>query len=515
MRLAHLVFVAVLFCNSCTSIERVHNKNCSTADCMYADNGNRKSDLLSAILCNGCLEIVVSNPNMGALLISEIQRKIIYGDIRTIFTDLNADVQSLILDEMVFLDIINLLRAYQYLPSPVLSVVARANFWRKFKGFEVEINLLSTTEQNYTIFNETKWLTIRDFTIGKNLLRHFGGEIERFQLKNPSSYPSKCHLISILTKYLGKYAIKSLTHLNLDFINSDTFKNFKRPFSELRELSFNVSDDRVATGNLTLSLFPKLESLNLILYRNMDYSFLLYEYPSLTYLKFYLHFINWKYENQFEEMLNKAYGIRSLEMSYLSQKLCDIINRCLPNLENLTISHVDDVNETRFEHVQNVQVRKRQSKRFDGLTFPHLKTLLIVHTGDIIDKWTEFFRRHRQVTHLKIIDLDLNEIHVQLAYHQRDFHQVISELTNLTEITFEYSHEGVHRNPFNLVEQIIGRNENCQKFNLLAFPISDDELNELRERFENEWNFIVAAPYRCDGRIVVDCSIEKKELNGQ
>lgn len=113
------------------------------------------------------------------------------------------------------------------------------------------------------------------------------------------------------------------------------------------------------------------------------------------------------------------------------------------------------------------------------------------------------------MTHLKIIELCLNEVNVQLRYHGKDFHQVITELSNLTEVSFEYSGEAVRQDPSNFTEQVIERNANLRKINLIQFPTNNDELNPIREKFENEWRFTVSAPYKCEHRNVVDCLIEK------
>lgn len=500
MRIIFLICVTAFLWDCCLANESL---NCSAAECI--NNGN--DDSLSQILCNTCLPKILSNRNVAVSLMRQIQRKIIYGDIRTIFTDLGVDVLYLILDELEFLDALNLLRAYQYCPDMGLSAAADAIFRKKYKDYEVHINV--DKKSDFAIDANTKSINAYDYKICKNLLRHFGRVIQHLTIHNPPIY-GKPNLNSIFMKYLNKYAVKSLTHLDLDYIEADAFTHFKNPFNELEDLSFNVCEDVMKTGNLSIQLFPKLRRLSVRLSRNLDCKFMFYEFPQLEQLNFFVTIRDWKHENKFETILQKALKIQNLKLWYISQHLCNIINKCLPKLENLTVGFIESVNDTSFMHVKYLEVRGRQENPVDGIIFPRLEYITVKHTGHIIQIWSEFFRKHRFVKHLTIVDIDINTINVELEYHQRDFHQLVMELPNLTEITFEYSNEAVTLSADEVIEKTIRKNEKLKKFNLVAFRLKETELNALREKYENDWNMIINAKYEHNRRNVVDFSFEKK-----
>lgn len=64
-----LIFMAVLFCSSCTSTDQ--NSSCSVAECTLNGNG----DLSTVVLCNACTTKLLANRK----LFGEVQRELIGG----------------------------------------------------------------------------------------------------------------------------------------------------------------------------------------------------------------------------------------------------------------------------------------------------------------------------------------------------------------------------------------------------------------------------------------------------
>lgn len=460
MRLILLICVTALFWNSCMAID----SNCSSADCI----NNGIVDVPSAILCKNCLTKIISDKDT-ALLFYKIQQKIRNGNIRKDLTDLNEDVLMIIFDQLDIIDMMNLCNVYS---AEIISSVAERNFWSRFKDFTVNIKKMWKSDcndldvkSNYIDFGSTK---------GTEALRVFRNVIQHLEVEYPST---------IVSQYINKYARNSLIQLKIVSAKKDTFDHFTRPFSKVEYLSidFDSFQNTISDHLSFVEMFPKLQSLELG--SNVKLNLVVDAFPSLK----HLHVKRIHQKEEFEKILSKNPQIRSIQTYELSTNVCNMINRCLPNLESLTISSTsnDFKNKTSFENVKYVKVLDQFGlEKLKHITFPRLKFLTIKYLT-YINSWFDFFKQHKNISHFTVYDIEGNEIH--------SFIKLLKEMPNLIEITVQYRNYGQQ-----VYFETVASCEKLEKINLLSLPI--EIANTLSERLANDW-IITAVPSANVGRL--------------
>lgn len=483
-----IVFVFVLLSANCMSNGSPH-KICSVADCI----NNAKSDISSAILCKVCMAKILSNHHT-AILLHEIQWKMNHIN-RPNLADLNADVLLLIFDQLDILEIINLIKAY---PSKQLTAVARYCFRKRYKDYVVHISTPTSAANKKEIEfdDESKIIHILEKTSAK-ILRYFGYAIENVRIQ---------YLSTVIVEYLNKYTIDSLKKLTLMSIKKDAFVHLTKPFEKLEELSIH---NKIADEHRPFNeIFPNIRKFSFRIYSKVDINFLLCEFLRLERFEIYYPFEAGN-EELLEKFVRKNPQLQSLVINQLTPNMCSIINKHAPHLTNLTISTSDlsIKKNTIVEHVQHFRISRHNSgyvsEPLNKLTFLRLQSLSVVFLQISSVALKEFCKRHKNVS--QITDLTLEGVYE----NQERLYELIRELPSLTEITLQHANIVNYRVIPGTIHAILERCENLTKLNLFAFHFGENESNNLRKQFENNWHIIVEY-YRRDDQSFVNLSFDKK-----
>lgn len=475
-----LLVFTVLFYNSCLANETSHNKLCSVAECV--NNGN--TNISTAILCNGCMANILTRTD-AASIFHEAQSKIKSLNENTVFrtklAELNGDVLYLILDQLEFDDMLNLLKGY---PAKKLFAVANDIYWTRYRDYVVKIGLVGRVD----IDDTSKRITVGKW--GVKFIRYFGRVIQHLEIEHSST---------LLIQNTNKYASDSLTKLKITYIREDPFQLFKKPFTKLKAFELDVIAPINQPGHLPLNqIFPKLQRLTLASYYSIDKSFITCALPNLVHLKFIVDKMK-NIENLYG-MFRENPQIRSFAIDHLSQDFCNLINEHVENLENLTVSHIEVEKDTHFEYVKNLIVYSFPEK-ISNLTLPHLQSLEI--NDKVPNTWEEFAKNHQHLTHLKIYHGPYDS---WIGY--RELMNIINVFPNLIEIILERSNREIDDES---IEAILTRNETFKKLNILSCRMTETGMNNLKVKFENDWNIdIDNFEHFFDSTILVDLSFERK-----
>lgn len=472
-----LLFVIVLFSANCVSSDQSHDR-CPIAECINGGN----DDLSSAIICNNCTAKILSD-NEAALLLREAQRKaqykmeqktqhISHNAPRTRFTDLNVDVLFCVFDQMD--NITSMMHLVDVLP--VLYSIARDSFQRKYKEYTVHV--ANDTQPNLFCDDASKLVYV-PMKEAPKLLRMFGNGIRTLSVKHPPT---------IVSQYINKYTRNSLIKIDMIAIENDTFEHLTNSFSAVQLLSLR---DKVKGAHLPLNhIFPNIRRLEInsnFVIRKNDLNVLFCDFPHLTEVKMDLF-----YKSGDEEIVNEFYlknpQIKNLEVIFLTPNLCDLLNNHLTNVDNLTIlTHDFKIeHEVTLQHVTHFRIIRAHldfEPRSLQLIMPQLKSLRIGYAKLFSDVWVEFARKHK---HLK--RLEIHGVYFQ-SWRSEQLNQVINEFPNLKEITLIHENYANYPLKQEFIKKVIESHEWLRKLNLIAFYFNENELNQIRQYFE-DWTIV-------------------------
>lgn len=505
-----LLLIAAIFCNRFTSSDP-SVKNCSVAECINSGN----TDTSSVIICNSCTLKIISNSGR-ALKFYELQRAITNenGIDRLKLIDLNEDVLMMIFDQLELVDMMRLCDTYR---EKILSSIARKNFRSRYNSYKISINGsgdYSDIETNTT----TKKIKVRSEN-SLQLFRIFGSEIRRLKITHPSHE---------MMQYINIFMSDSLVSLWLRHGKHDTLHQFSKPFNMVEDFTFspysynedNDGSNRINADHMPLNqIFPNVRRLSLAIYVDEEIDSMYCEFPHLEHFYFY-H----PSEQRIPSILAKFFRInphiQSINLGYLDQNMGNMLNIHLNNLQNLTVRiHSFNILEnTTLDHIKHLKIEQcifwYNYTSMNNLLFPSIQSLDISYTQRALPSWkfnieyvqiassiwAEFGRRHKNVRRLRIADV-LEPDHNIIEW--------MKEYQNLTEIEIEHGTDYTHRVATTTIYQIIEMNEKLVKLNLLAFCLSDNELNDLEETLESEWH-INTHNYHLNGQDLVDLSFEKR-----
>lgn len=208
-----------------------------------------------------------------------------------------------------------------------------------------------------------------------------------------------------------------------------------------------------------------------------DYSILHRKFTSLKILRIFAEENSWKKPNQIEELIRKNSQIRTLQMTgYFPREYIIEINKLLPTLTTL-ISDYFKINEmVEFERVRHFQVRDASLPSLDKLSFPNLESVEMRFFWNTKDEWTEFFKRHQNVSRL-------------LAHH--GFTLPFMEFTAALPKLVEFSVENTSIRDINEIAQFIETRPMLMKFQFFGIIHSVDVsyFRGIQERFESDWRY--------------------------
>lgn len=387
-------------------------------------------------------------------------------------SDLNVDVLNLIFDQLDIDDMLNLLIAY---PIEMFLAVARYSFWIRYKEFVVHIDYRSDGVRSENKSRRVE-ISIRDAT---KMLKYFGNSFEKLTLWDLFDP------LSDIIKDVNKYARDSLIKLSIICSKPYILNFFTKPFGMLEELSFEYTrSETIEAGPLSLEqVFPKLQKLAVIFNRDIDLGFISRKFPLLEHFQFVYTYSTGDVEVSGFLKLNPQ--IKSIDATRLSQMLCDTINEYLPNLESLVVSRpvFEIEHDTSIPSVKHFQISvsyyNLNPESMINLSFPKLQSLQFDFPIATSSTWAEYLRKHSNISHLNILDV-----------HNYWLVRLMDELPNLKEVTLQHSMAFADSVTPTTIGQIIERHQTLVKLQLMGFYLHRNELNNLREEFENDWSIV-------------------------
>lgn len=387
-------------------------------------------------------------------------------------TELNIDVLTIILDHLNVGDLMNLAEVNTQFAHLAIEHFRHRHYSEiRFNDFLPANKGVIPKFEEYT----DKSIHIADFEFAQRMIRHFGPEIKRIHIGYSNEHQFES---STIAQLINKHC-ESLTHLHLRYTFDNFFRQFSVPFKAVEELGMEISQENVECGILPFNeLFPNLRQLHLIMYETVNFHYIICEFPNLEFLRLTILDIVWQQRDQIEAFLRKNAHIRSVSVYDLPHDHLEIINEFLPKIENFTVGQFFIGNDTvQFKNVKHFSYICSYYKLSSvaKISFPQLQSLQLKYSSLLANEWFEFFKKHNH----------MQRVHFEVGRDGIDrMTELIAELTNLLELTIECS-DTIH---FKRICGIVDSNKQLVKFRFLPVWISKNDLNSMRQRFENEWH---------------------------
>lgn len=385
-------------------------------------------------------------------------------------TDLDFDVLFLIFDHLDVPELIHMAAAH-----PNLKIIAESIFFEKYHDYEIRIIEANEhhTDEKFRINQHEKYIEFPDSDWIEVVLKYAGKWIQKLKIESDQLYDRSKFVNEIVNKYMSE----SLISLNLNYIDTDTFEYFTMPFNAVEKLHFSIDEEVPSANMLPLNqLFPKLRQMYVSVWLDLDYSFFDCEFYHLEHVEVSVNYYNSKNQiKQIENLLQKNPQIRIISTWHFPADYVKIINKLLPNLENLTLHEFGSLDENVcFENVKNFQLFEPLPNSLEKLSFPHLESIDMEFNGN--EEWIKFFENHRRLNKLIINKVTENQLL-----------EITSLLPNLVELEV-YDTEFFYMSAEGVI-QIIQNHEKLLKFD---FPAEWFErfasVRKLNERISNEWH---------------------------
>lgn len=414
--------------------------------------------LSTLLLLNSCFNEVVARDN---------------GNIQ--FTDLNLDVLHLIFDQLALPELI-----YMAETSSKFINIAGSVYRQKYKDYEIRVVTgkgHNNFEQIRRSYSHEKYFEITDSEWIEDIFKHTGKWFKKLSIKsNAFGYRSKK-----LNEIINKYTCESLIALDLGCIETDTFEHFTMPFKEVETLHFTVNKASPSANMLPLNqLFPKLRRLNLYLNAALEHNLLDCEFPHLESVRAEFGYSRSEIQTeQLESLFRRNPHIRIIDLKCFSSDYVRKINELLPNLEDLTLHELSDLNErVHLENVKNLRLFVAYPRAIRSLSCPRLEFLDIDYYGSFGELIT-FFRNHQDLGKLKLANFERSPDGQALV-------NLIANLPNLNELVIA----GGKPYSIEFIDQII---QSHKKLTKIQFPVElmakyHDGFKQIIGKYKNEWN---------------------------
>lgn len=375
----------------------------------------------------------------------------------------------LIFDKLELSDLINIVQINSEFQDLATNV-----FRRKYSNYEIDI--LATKcdhyEGAYDIIDSKRYIKVRDVQIPSNIMKYFGNYIQKLAIRNFKyrNYTSGSDW-AMVNRVVNEYGSELITQLSLGEISRNLWPHFTKPFSKVEKLDITIEDD--TDGMKLTELCPNLRELHISVTKDANYDFIDCELPHLVHLD-----IRYRGDvtEQMVSMIRKNPQIRRVVVDrYTTPSFYKVIAENLANLEHLTLTFIDDYSDPlHFKSVKHCVLHATSLMTLTNLTLSQLESLETSFWRGEREKFTEFFRRHRN---LKRLNLSVHNTQLQLDV-------VTADLVNLVEMNVETNSE------INVVHVIkfIEIHPMLLKFKFNTNKIGKTDLEELRRRFELDWH---------------------------
>lgn len=345
-------------------------------------------------------------------------------------------------------------------------------FLQRYPNYSIVIvRFLNDPNNKYKELKTEKQLLLFDLKTACDTFVYFGISIEKLDIQNSLTSIVDLRYVAI-AKFANDYAYASLKQLQMNFMWAQTFSPFEKPFERLESFEFFYIEKLENDKTFDL-LFPQLKRLSLQFLYDADYSYIECEMPHLEYIQLFIDVFPDlpRHMDQIEVFLSKNPQIRSVDSN-----LVQMINKLLPNIENLTL-HTFEIgeNETfRFENVKYLDVDYMPLAPLKQLSFPQLETLKMPFMPSELDNHVYLFKQYHN---LKILDFDVK----YLANDTTQLHTLLRELNDLVYIKL-FMDTNIDAD---FIGELIQYHIYLAKIEVLAQGI---DLENICRRFGNQWN---------------------------
>lgn len=392
-------------------------------------------------------------------------------------TDSNADCLYLIFNHLVFNDLLNLAPMSSNF-ADVTSVIFR----RKYSNYEIRIDYLKYEHDKkpYIIMRWPKSIKIRDFEVASNVIKYFGNNIQKLYILNHESnnYTSGSDWAGI-NRLVNEYGSESLTELKLAVINKKLWPQFTEPFKRVELLEIEIKSD--SDGMKLNQLCPSLRKLVVRLDAKSNHDFIDCELPNLNQLDlFFLRSDDYR-DKQAISMIKKNPQIRSIVVPQTTPGLNIAIAKYLPNLEYLTFNYDEDEMKEplHFKNVKHCVLHTNSRKMMKSLSFSSLESFEATYANGELEKFIDFFRRHKTLKRLNL---------ATALYISIDFNAALRDLMNLKEIVLEnYSNINIQT-----MARFVETHPKLRKLQFVTRALADNIRARIQHTFEYDWHIKIS-----------------------
>lgn len=321
-------------------------------------------------------------------------------------------------------------------------------------------------------------IIIRNAYFGLKMLKSFGKSIQTLELNFENAETNAAKLIG---QYVDKYCSDTLTELKLVFREGDALSLFKKPFKNVRKVTFVQKSSYNTVARPTNRTFPALRELIVedLIITDVDYANC--QFPHLESLSI----IKPGPLSGFsvpKQLIDVNPQVQSFTCEQCGFNVVGLANTKFSQLEDLTLIDFYSKNEEiRFENVRKLTTVDSQGPSFEYCLNVHVPNLveLHVHTDELkLDKMASFLENHRN---LSKFSLHYNWL------KDGEFQQITTMLPNLQEMSFM---KDISRSLIfvksSVVIEFLQRHDKLMKFEMNECKDSEDKQN-LREQLAKGW----------------------------
>lgn len=389
-------------------------------------------------------------------------------------------------------DISDLAQLIQYAKNPQVSdYVTKHIFPVKYNNYDFNIRTDElNAEQHVDEFQHS--LYVSGYNLFMDLIKYFGVSIHKLNIRN-TERTNDDHSAAI-HKQVNEYCSKSLNYLFLGIIKDIVLKQFEKPFTALKELTFQLMGHQTGSFESMDKMFPNLKKLTITYFDSTEENqlnrFIESDVPHMENLQELV--ISFELTNrsdimivqeQHRKLFEKNSQIRILSYTHDLDDFVQVINNNLPNLEKFSVYQIDfDIQPIRFDRIKHFTVSSSEPSPVEKLSFPRLESIDMIydekHTNNksARDSWLTFFKHHQNI---RLLDFRIDEFD--------GFVEFLSELPNVDEIRIETSHNF----NINIVRELIEGHTNLMKLKYKSFSngfADGSNLAIYNEKIANQWH---------------------------
>lgn len=364
--------------------------------------------------------------------------------------------------------------------SSEFTYIASNIYHRKYADYEIRIERIEYEwhEEPYSIEESPKYIIVRDFQLASDMLKYFGNRFRNLFIRNDSSrnYTLGSDWATI-NQFVNEYASESVVHLKLNEISKELWSLFTIPFTNVEALYINIKTD---TDGMKLNqLCPNMKEFHIDLINAANYDSINCELPHLQHLDISISMRNpWNKKDQILGLIRNNPQIRSIVAVHTPPTFIRRVSEYLPNLKYLTLQFHDDQNGLiHFDSVRHCVLYTNTIDTLKNLSFLHLESLQMQYSPEELDKFTEFFLRHKSLKRLTVLPKQNTQFQLNL---------LTVDLVNLVEMTVEF-HSDIN---IDNVTKFIENHPKLIKFQFKPNIMESSDWEVFCKKFEQDWHIV-------------------------